>query len=239
MKKLPDQIIHYPKIGDITYKRNLRARRLTIAIRNTRGVRVTIPGVLSFKTAESFVLSKSGWIVEKLNQLKETQLKTLGFEEFRTRDHILRFFPTTSDKIRVRVVKPEIIIFYPEQLGFENGMVQQAAIRGIETAYRNEANEYLPERVHYLAEKFGYRFNAIRIKKTSSRWGSCSAMNNINLSIFLMKLPNELIDFIILHELCHTRHKNHGKKFWSELEVVTNGRAKELSKMIKGYTARV
>lgn len=147
--------------------------------------------------------------------------------------------PKNTDKIRVRVVKPDIEVTFPEHLSVENSQIQQAAIKGIEIAYRNEANDYLPLRVKFLAEKFGFSYNAIKIKNISSRWGSCSATNNINLSIYLMKLPDELIDFIILHELCHTKHKNHGKRFWAELESTTNGNARIYSKKISGYSARV
>ena len=101
-------------------------------------------------------------------------------------------------------------------------------------AYRKEAKQLLPERVAFLAKQDGFSYNNLSIKNIKSRWGSCSAKNNINLSIYLMKLPDELIDYVILHELTHTIHKNHGKDFWNYLDKIT-GKPKELAARIKKY----
>ena len=64
-----------------------------------------------------------------------------------------------------------------------------------------------------LAEKYGFEFQSVKINSAKKRWGSCSTRRNINLSLFLMLLPEELIDFVLVHELCHTREMNHGKNF--------------------------
>ncbi len=239
MFRIANKTVNYPGIGDINYKRNLRARRLSISIKSSTSVRVTIPSTLSFRSAESFVLSKSKWIIEKMEYFisKETKLILSGV--YSTRNHTLHFIPSSTDKITVRVKSPDINVHFPEGIEITSLEVQDAAIKGIEHAYRIEAKEILPERVHLLAEKFGYKYCKIRIKKASTRWGSCSARNNINLSIFLMKLPDVLVDYIILHELCHTVHKNHGPKFWAELDRITNGNAKMLSKEVRKYKAGV
>jgi predicted metal-dependent hydrolase len=81
--------------------------------------------------------------------------------------------------------------------------------------------------------KFKYARASIRNQKT--KWGSCSAKNNISLNINLVRLPDELRDYVILHELVHTRFKNHSKMFWAELDKFVGGRAKELSKKLKNY----
>jgi len=234
-----NKTVNYPGIGEISYKRNLRARRLSISIKSSSGVRVTIPSTLSFKSAESFVLSKSKWIIEKIGYFNSKETTLIQSGVFNTRNHTLHFIPSSTDKITVRVKTPYVNVFYPFNMAVINEHVQIAAKKGIEQAYRVEAKEILPERVNLLAKKFGYKYSKIGIKKASTRWGSCSAKNNINLSIFLMKLPDVLIDYIILHELCHTVHKNHGPKFWSELDSITNGNAKMLSKEVRKYKAGV
>jgi len=233
------KIVSYPEIGDITYKRNPRARRLSISINNSSGVKVTIPSTLSFRSAESFVLSKSKWIIEKVEYFSKREIKIIRSGVFNTRTHTLLFVPAVSDKILVKIKEQNINVIYPEHLDISNDQVQVAAKKGIENAYRIEAKEILPERVEILAKKFGFTFNKIGVKRTTSRWGSCSAKNNINLSIFLMKLPDELIDYIILHELCHTVHKNHGPTFWTALDRITEGNAKKFSKEVKRFRAGI
>jgi len=234
-----NKTVNYPGIGNISYKRNSRARRLSISIKNSSGVRVTIPSTLSFRSAESFVLSKSKWIIEKVEYFNSKEIKFIQSGIYKTRNHTLHFIPSNNDKIVVRLKTPDINVYYPENIEISNEHVQSAAKRGIEHAYRAEAKEILPGKVKIIAEKFGYKYSRIAIKKASTRWGSCSAKNNINLSLFLMKLPDELIDYIILHELCHTIHKNHGPKFWAELDRNTDGNAKMLSKEVRKYKAGI
>ena len=83
-----------------------------------------------------------------------------------------------------------------------------------------EAKQYLPDKVKSLADKFGFKYNELALKNIKSRWGSCSRKNNINLSIHLMRLPDHLIDYVILHELVHTVHHNHSARFWNLLDEV-------------------
>jgi predicted metal-dependent hydrolase len=237
--KTTNKTVNYPGVGNITYKRNFRARRLSISVKNSLGVKVTIPGTLSFKSAESFVLSKSKWIIEKVEYFSNKEIKLIQSGFYKTKNHTLQFIPTNSDKIAVRIKSLNINIYYPETIDILNDQVQNAAKKGIEHALRIEAKEILPERVKLLAEKFGFKFSKVGVKRATTRWGSCSPNNNINLSIFIMKLPEDLCDYIILHELCHTVHKNHGPKFWAELDRITEGNAKKLSKEVRAYKAGI
>ena len=99
---------------------------------------------------------------------------------------------------------------------------------------RTEARRLLTNRVRELARAHGFEYNKIFIKNQRTLWGSCSARTNINLNINLLRLPDELRDYVILHELVHTRHKNHGKAFWSEMNRLT-GDGKQLQKKLRQY----
>jgi predicted metal-dependent hydrolase len=90
--------------------------------------------------------------------------------------------------------------------------------------------------LHELAEKHQFQYNKVTIRNNKRNWGSCSSKNNISLNLQMMKLPDELIDYILLHELVHTEIKNHGQGFWNKLNSVTNNRAKEQSKQVRKYT---
>ena len=98
-----------------------------------------------------------------------------------------------------------------------------------------EAVQYLPDRLQALAASCNFTYASVKISKSKSRWGSCSSKKNISLSLFLMKLPLHLIDYVILHELCHTIEMNHGAKFWELLDKVCAGKAKALRKELKAY----
>ena len=86
--------------------------------------------------------------------------------------------------------------------------------------YALEARQYLPQRVRFYAAKYGFKFGKLTFRNNISNWGSCSFENNISLNIKLMKLPDELIDYVILHELCHTKEKNHSAAFWKTVKSV-------------------
>ncbi len=83
-----------------------------------------------------------------------------------------------------------------------------------------EARLLLIKRLGELAQEHGFTFNRVFIRNQKTRWGSCSAKNNINLNLRLVALPQELSNYVILHELVHTRIKNHGPEFWNELERI-------------------
>ena len=100
---------------------------------------------------------------------------------------------------------------------------------------RLEALKYLPDRVHTLAIAYNFTYSSIKISKSKSRWGSCSSKKGISLSLFLMRLPLHLVDYVILHELCHTIEMNHGPKFWELLNTVCDGKAKTLRKELRNF----
>lgn len=78
---------------------------------------------------------------------------------------------------------------------------------------RTEAKAFLPGRLRELAAMYGFEFNQVRIKHNVSNWGSCSSKGNINLNLNLMRLPEHLRDYVMLHELCHLKQMNHGPEF--------------------------
>lgn len=83
---------------------------------------------------------------------------------------------------------------------------------------RAAAKAYLPGRLRELAAAHGFTVNQVRIKHNVSNWGSCSTKGNVNLNLNLMRLPQELQDYVMLHELCHLRYMNHGPEFHALLE---------------------
>lgn len=102
------------------------------------------------------------------------------------------------------------------------------------TELRRLAKSYLPHRTMELAMELWFSYRSVSCRHQKSRWGSCSHRNDISLNIELMRLPVELRDYIIVHELTHTVHKHHQDAFWNHLEKVLPG-AGELDRQMKQW----
>ena len=119
------------------------------------------------------------------------------------------------------------------------GKIQQHAAQPSpdidETALRRKAKSVLPARLAQSAALHGFKYSAVKIRKSKTRWGSCSTKGTISLSFYLLLLPENLIDYVLLHELCHTVHLNHSPAFWALVNQCTQNRAAEFRKEIKKY----
>ena len=97
-------------------------------------------------------------------------------------------------------------------------------------ALRSQAKAQLPGRLAQLAARYGFTYNRVSIKHNASNWGSCSTKGNINLNLNIVRLPKVLQDYVLLHELCHLRHPDHGQGFHLLLEhLLTDNIMKLLS----------
>ncbi len=115
---------------------------------------------------------------------------------------------------------------------FEEECAQARSGEGITN--RREARKKLISRLGELAARYGFRYNRVFIREQKTRWGSCSSANNINLNIKLADLPDELSDYVMVHELMHTRIKDHQRQFWAELDVIF-GNAKAVDTKLRKY----
>lgn len=150
-------------------------------------------------------------------------------------------------------IKPEYVrVVIPKRQSFKNAQkfvesrldwikrnkqrmnVQLEKKRKLPEIDRKVARKILCRRIGELAQLHNFVYNRVSIRKQKTRWGSCSTKNNINLNANLLHLPPELVDYVLLHELVHTRVKNHGKDFWDELETVVPN-ARQVDRKLKDY----
>lgn len=128
--------------------------------------------------------------------------------------------PQDSGRLWLSLDKPTHIRIIEVPAGFSaSNVVSQKALRDVLVeVLREEAKILLPQKLSYFSDQYGFHFHKVTIKHNSSNWGSCSRAGNINLNLNLIRLPEPLCDYVLLHELCHLKEPNHGPRFHALLE---------------------
>jgi predicted metal-dependent hydrolase len=218
-----------PEIGKVVLAKRKDAKYIRLSVTASGQVRVGLPIWAPYGAGIKFAQTKTDWIKKQLEPYSANQLKqgdNIG------KNHNLHFIMTKSDAIKVRLAENRIYI--KTALPISHKDVQSKARHASERALKNEAEILLADRTKLLAATYGLNFKQIKIRKLSSRWGSCTNGGVITLSFFLVQLPWELIDYVIMHELTHTQHLNHGPQFWAALQQAIPD-AKQRQKRIKLY----
>ena len=172
------------------------------------------------------------WDIEKKMEKKLFTPLT----EFSTFSFSLRLVESESTNNYYLKLKEGILsISCPASTDYQDERVQQTIRDLIEKTFRYEAKRLFPQKVKVLAQRHGFTVSDVKINKSRTRWGSCTSRKSINLSYYCMLLPEYLVDFVILHELCHTIEMNHGERFWQLLDKVSDGKAKVFTKELKKF----
>lgn len=225
------KVLYFKNIGEVTFFRNRRSRRLKISVKPDKSVLVSYPLLASEKEVMSFLAKSEDWIIKQQQRLSGTRTVYTDGSVVKTRFHTIHLLSGEKRDIEKNggTIKLTVEDFNSEQCRYViNNIITQV--------YGIEARQILPKRLKELAAEHKFVYNNVTIRNNKRRWGSCSPKNNISLNLQMMKLPNELIDFILLHELVHTEVKNHGSRFWEKLNRVTGDRAYELTKEVKKYS---
>ncbi len=204
-------------IGLVTVMKRKGTHNLRMSITSKGSVRVTIPSWSPYHAGVAFARSKADWIMQHTPK----QRPALKDGDQIGKAHRLVFMPTDSHKsvkATSHIRGSEIRVHYPATLSSSDAMVQSSAEAAAIRALKLQAQNLLPQRTATLATQHGYTYKSIAIKNLKSRWGSCDQDKNIIYNLFLMQLPWQLIDYVIIHELCHTKVLRHGDPFWREME---------------------
>ena len=155
--------------------------------------------------------------------------------EMQTATFRLHIFRTDRTNFYMNLDNGILHIACPAQIDFADARIQELLKDFLEQALRHEARRLLPSRLLSLASRHGFTCTGVKIFNSKSHWGSCTPRRSINLSLSLMLLPWHLIDYVLLHELCHTIEMNHSDRFWALMDKVTDGKALEQRKELKKY----
>jgi predicted metal-dependent hydrolase len=228
---MPDKTVQLNSVGTVTFSKNKRSKSIKISVKPDKSVLVSFPFYCTTKEVLAFVQKNEHWI---LKQQKTMELRGSTINEntiLKTKLYTIDF--TLAEKYNIETIKSTVKIGVAD---FESDKSQNYIEDVLTQIYRYEAKKLLPQRLATLAEIHGFQFQRVTIRNNKRNWGSCSARNNISLNLQLMKLPDELIDYVLLHELVHTEIKNHGPEFWEKLNSISNQRARELAKQVKKYS---
>jgi predicted metal-dependent hydrolase len=235
---MPNKTVYIENIGPVILRKNKRSKNVSISIKPSKGVSVTIPYFLSYAYGLEVLEKKRDWVEKHLPKIKAYEQKKTVFTEdtvFNTMHRKLRIQSHSLDIVKTKIDEKHIRIYYPEILSVQNQEIQDIIKQAIVKVLRAEAKEFLPDRTLILAQKYGFKYQRIFIKNNKTLWGSCSGRNNINLNLHLVRLPAHLIDYVIIHELCHTVEKNHGPRFWSLMDSILTD-SKRLSKELRKFS---
>lgn len=195
---------------NIKYKKHIFSKSIKISLKNDDLVLVTMPKLCPYKAAREFLL-------KNFEKIKSYSPKRKIYDEnFKTKFDSLKILKGKEFKILTK--SNTVYFYYPEDMIFSSDIVQKEFLKAYMKALSVEAKNYLPDRIKFLSEKYNFEYNKLALRNQKTRFGSCSYMNNINLNINLMKYDFDEIDYVLIHELVHTKIKNHSKTFWQEVE---------------------
>ena len=225
------KIIELDGVGQVTLikRRSNRSLRLSVT---PKGVRVSMPTWTPFSAGITFAASHRLWIQAELAKQARPELESgqkIG------KMHYLRFEQVLNGQSgSSRVTGTEIIVRLGLKETVQSETAQTRAQAACQRALKREAEQLLPPRLKHLAEKHSKQYAGVSVKHLKRRWGSCDSHRVITFNLFLMELPWEYIDYVLMHELAHTVEMNHGPRFWQTLAAM-EPRARDLSKQLKQH----
>ena len=206
-----------------TVRKSKRAKRIIVKYSETKGLEVVYPYGMRSPAPEAVLSEKSRWVTSTIREVREASAK-----RFRRNYEDGEIFLVRGSSCRLKLLKSGnvsnfkaqlsddfLLLFTPADTPLTDHMRLRDAVISF---YRQLATDYMPPRVAELASEHGFAYNNLRIKNQKTRWGSCSIKGNINLNLRLMMAPTDVIDYVIIHELCHLRELNHSPEFWRLVE---------------------
>lgn len=201
------------EFGVITLRRSARASHVRIRVAPDGRLRASLPLYAPLFLVKRLLKNSR----DELRAMLAEQHSETVFEHGMTigKSHSLIVRASTTKAASATRHGQQIVVSLPDGKQLNEPSTARIVRDTVIEALRIEAKSYLPKRLAFLADKYGFTYDRVRFSHASGRWGSCSSNGTISLNIALMKLPFELIDYVIVHELSHTIHMNHSESFWA------------------------
>ncbi len=171
---------------------------------------------VSQKQLEQILLKKVSWINKKREEIQHKKGRILGFSKmlelyFLGESHLLNLVYHTKKKTELSFDGDTFTLFY-------STYDEKVFLNKINQFYKKEAVFHITTLINEWSNKMNLSFNKLSFRKTKRQWGSCSSNNEISINTMVMKLPLAVIEYIVVHELAHIKHKHHQKDFWKLVE---------------------
>lgn len=210
-------VINDSEFGEIIVRPNYQARRISIRVAPNGKLRASAPTHTPLLAVKSMIsLSRSK--IRKLLEEYRSATPSYDHDQAIGKSHFL-VIQKYSPVIEIKITGTKIFVKLTESDDIDSDAIQSQIRQKIIASLRKEAKSYLPRRLEFLAEAHNYSYTSVKITHASSRWGSCSSSGTISLNISLMQLPFELLDYVLIHELCHTKQMNHSQDFWDLVKL--------------------
>lgn len=197
---------------EYTIRESNRAKTVGLRISSHKGLEVIIPKGFKYKKIQKLLTEKKSWIEKHLARLpKPTLPDTLNLVAINEIWEI-NYTQTLANKMTV-ILQPQ------QQLAIIGDIGNHASCNNVINKWlQKQGKLHLIPWLNKLSNDIGLKPNNVIIRNQTTRWGSCSAQNSISLNSKLLLLQSELVDYIMIHELCHIKQHNHSAKFWSLVE---------------------
>ena len=209
----------------IHVRRSTRAKRLSLKIDSTGKFTLVIPKFTMGFSVNRFIEQNADWINEHTEKAKNMQ-KLHPKPKYQTGDTFYYFgekvflevSPSSKKRPSIKIREDKMIICIYEKVSKKEGV--EMVKKAIEKFYRKKAEEVIHDRLQFFSEQYDFKYNNVVLKNQKTRWGSCSSSKNLNFNWRLIMAPIEVIDYIVVHELCHLKQMNHSLKFWKLIEKI-------------------
>jgi predicted metal-dependent hydrolase len=205
------------EFGAISLRRSAKATHVRIRVAPDGRLRGSLPLYAPLFLVKRLVKSSRPQLRAMLNEQHQEATFTPGMQIGKSHTLIVR--DTDRKTARVSRHGQQIIAELPTGSNLNTPTIHRQMRDIVIEALRVEAKSYLPKRLGYLAAQYGFTYAKVRFSHAGRRWGSCTSNVTISLNISLMKLPFELIDYVLIHELSHTREMNHSENFWNQVAI--------------------
>ena len=198
-----------------TYIVNPKLKHIYLTFDNEGNLVIKSPKVPQ-QQIEQLLLKKASWINHSREKLQHKKGKPLDFSKdlelyFKGEAYPLTLVPHSKKRVQLDFDEEKFRLFY-------HAFDEKLFLRHVDRFYKQEAQKQIPSHVVFWAEKMSLSPTDLRFRKTKRQWGSCSGKNVLSFNTMLMKLPLSVIQYIIVHELAHIKHKHHQKSFWNLIE---------------------
>ena len=208
-------IIQDLEFGKITVRRSAKATQIRLRVAPDGTLRASMPLYAPLFLLRRLIKTSRVELLDLMKQSHPTTDYSDGQQIGKSHTIVVRPAARFSAKVKGQ----RLLVELPPTMQLSDPEVARAVRDGVIAALRLEAKSYLPKRLAYLANQLGFSYEKVRFSHASGRWGSCSSNGTISLNIALMKLPFEIIDYVLVHELAHTVQMNHSQDFWDQVSI--------------------